>query len=73
MKTVDDHNAARWLVVKCLSGVGGGGEERRDGWHVVRVCPCHWGESVTLALPSKEWAEDVRAVMLSVSPGEPAP
>jgi hypothetical protein len=73
VKDVEDHNAARWLVVKYLSGMRGGGEERRDGWHVVRVCPCHWGESVTLALPSKEWAEDVRAVMLSVSPGEPAP
>jgi hypothetical protein len=70
-----DHNAARWLTVKYLDGVahprrrrdGEAKEQFAEGWHVVRTCPCHFGESVSVALPSEERAEQTREAMLSVS------
>jgi hypothetical protein len=67
-----DHNAARWLTVKYLDDGEGrsrcrGRHKLATGWYVVRTCPCHFGENVTLPLPSQQWAEDVRDVMLSVS------
>jgi hypothetical protein len=43
------------------------GRERRDGWHVVRTCPCHFGESVNFPCASREDAEIALRGMLRTS------
>jgi len=64
---VPDHNGAKWLVVRHLPSVPYG-RDLRAGWYVVRVCPCHWGERVTLPFPDQDWAEAVRELLLEVRP-----
>jgi hypothetical protein len=59
-----DHNAARWLAVKWKDRARGL-EEFGSGWFVVRICPCHFDEAVTLPCADREEAERVRGVILS--------
>jgi hypothetical protein len=65
MTEVPDHNAARWLVVRWLEGHQG--RFGHAGWYVVRICPCHWAEPVTLPLPTEPWAQRCRQRMLEVA------
>lgn len=66
--TEAEHNDPRWYVVKYLGGRAGGGAENRDGWHVVRCCPCHFGESVSFPYPDRARAEIGLETILSVTP-----
>ena len=59
---VDPHNGPEWLVVRHLPA--GQGPGFLAGWYVVRSCPCHWGERVTLPYPTRERAERVRRILL---------
>jgi hypothetical protein len=59
MKQVEDHNAPRWLALRYNTLVG--------AWFVVRTCPCHRGQSVSLPFSSVKRAERARARMLAVS------
>ena len=38
----------------------------QPGWYVVRTCPCHFGERVTLPYGTRERAERVRQTILSI-------
>jgi hypothetical protein len=62
MPQIEDHNAARWYLVRYLDGVQGRG--RRAGWYVVRCCPCHRLHAVTLPYPTEARAERVRRIIL---------
>jgi hypothetical protein len=70
---MSNHNAARWLEVRWLPKMGGrlpGGRHWRPteaGWYVVRTCPCHRDEPVTIPLPSETRAKRARAAMLLVA------
>lgn len=71
---VDDHNGPQFLVVKFCELLKepkwrlGRHKLLHPGWYVVRTCPCHWGERVTLSYPTRERAEHARQTILSVSP-----
>lgn len=58
MRQVPEHNAAKWFTVRYVRSLGRLSVE--PGWYVVRVCPCHWGERITIPLPNKKYAESVR-------------
>src|SRR4029077_9772417 len=62
MTEVDDHNAARWLVVRYLDGFPG--RYHHAGWYVVRCCPCHSGCAVTFPYETEARAERVRGIIL---------
>jgi hypothetical protein len=62
---VPDHNAPRWLMTRYLAADRA--PRGLAGWYVIRICPCHFGEVVTIPLPDEAWAETVRDVILSVS------
>jgi hypothetical protein len=73
----DDHNDARWYLVRWLDARKGGKgrnsgipiEGLAAGWYVVRVCPCHFGEPVVKKpYPDPESADRGREVILSVWP-----
>ena len=65
---MNNHNAARWLVVRWLPQAGGPRiVPRRAGWYVVRTCRCHWGHPVTVPLASEAHAERARQAMLVAS------
>jgi hypothetical protein len=49
-----DHNAQHLLVIRQLPA----------GWYVVRVCACHYGDTVSFPYPSAERAARVRQVIL---------
>jgi len=74
MKTVTDHNAARWLEVRYLTeparpGHIAGLNWRGPGWYVLRTCPCHLELAVTVPLKTERQAESAKAAMLAVSGG----
>jgi hypothetical protein len=61
----DDHNDARWYLVRWLDARKGG-KGRNSG---IRVCPCHFGEPVVKKpYPDPESADRGREVILSVWP-----
>lgn len=63
MTEPDDHNDGRWLVVRYLDkGEQGPGHDA--GWYVMRVCPCHFNDTVTLPYPTQARAERVRLILL---------
>jgi hypothetical protein len=66
MMTPTEHNAAKWLTVRWEENSRGQGF--LAGWYVVRVCPCHWGERVTLPMESEEEAQRLRRVLLGLEP-----
>ncbi len=81
-RPVVDHNGAQWLDVefrdqryngqprKKRYGRGKGKEPAREpippGWYVVRCCPCHDGEAVTIPLSTREHAERVLVLLIHV-------
>lgn len=67
-----NHNAAKWLEVVYLDA-GEFNLPFEPGWYVIRVCPCHFREPVTMAYPNKGRAEHARRVILRASEvlGEP--
>jgi hypothetical protein len=64
VEAMNDHNDPRWLIVSYAPPLAGRGTE--PGWYVIRICPCHLGERVTVPYTNKEWAEDVRECILEV-------
>jgi hypothetical protein len=60
--TTAEHNAPHFLAVRWQDWVHGKG--RIKGWYVVRTCPCHWGQAVSLPYPDRERAERVRRVLV---------
>jgi hypothetical protein len=53
-----EHDGAASLRVKYLASVGfQTGRNTASGWYVVRVCPCHPGETITRPFKSREGAE----------------
>jgi hypothetical protein len=65
--TRGEHNEAQWLAVS-WQGENGRGHGSLPGWYVIRVCPCHWGERVTLPQASEAEAARVRRVILGEEP-----
>ncbi len=57
-----DHNGPQWLMVRYLCSAQGPGFGR--GWYVVRCCPCHFCERLTMPYPDRARAERVRQVIL---------
>jgi hypothetical protein len=73
-RPADDHNAARYLDVRLVSvergyhgQFAGQFAHATAAWYVVRTCPCHDGELVTIPLRTREQAERARDLMLAVS------
>ena len=58
---IDDHNGAQWLTVRHEETPRGPGF--LPGWYVVRTCPCHSGERVTLPQDNEAEAQRVRRVI----------
>jgi hypothetical protein len=69
VKAVEDHNAARWLEIAWLDHKPRPYDRQlfSPGWYVVRRCPCHHGEPVTLSLPSETAAWRAMRMMLRVT------
>jgi hypothetical protein len=68
-----DHNAAGWLRVEYLGKRRGKkGWAFEPGWYVVRTCPCHPGEPVTLSLKSEDAASSALALLLRFGTAEAA-
>ena len=65
MPEVDDHNGAGWLIVRQARGHWQRGRQPL-GWFVVRICPCHWGQRVSIRFADRAAAERCRRVMLGV-------
>lgn len=65
--TPAEHNAAEWLRVCWLDRVRGHGH--LAGWYVIRTCPCHHGEPVTLGYEERAGAERVRRLLLGEDAG----
>jgi hypothetical protein len=63
MIEVADHNDGRWLVVVYRDTR----PENARGWVVIRTCPCHAGERVTIHYPTREQAGAAAALMLAVT------
>lgn len=70
---VEDHNGEQWLTVKYCEllvqpkyHLGRRNKLLHPGWYVIRTCPCHFGERVTLSYPTRERAEHARNTILSV-------
>ncbi|HEY2535206.1 MAG TPA: hypothetical protein VGJ20_46135 [Xanthobacteraceae bacterium] len=68
MKDVPNHNAPRFLHVCWLPAHQAKGQ--KAGWYVVRICPCHSGEPVTLPFDTEREAWSAREVMLSLREDE---
>ena len=70
MPTVADHNGPQWLVVRSLNN-GRSHKNNRlafcAGYYGVRVCPCHFGEPVTVHYDYESDAQHARDVILSVA------
>ena len=66
MMTPAEHNDAKWLDVTYEEN--GRGQGFLAGWYVIRTCPCHWRERVTLPQESEAEAQRVRRVILGVEP-----
>ena len=70
---IDDHNAAQWLAIKFVAGHRARSGRNRNwvtiaaGWYVVRTCPCHAGERVTIRLSNCEMAELAMTAMIEVA------
>ena len=71
--TVEDHNGARWIIVRWLDAQTRTRKEMPNkglpaGWYVVRVCPCHFNLPV-LEVPCESEADARRAMakMLNAS------
>jgi hypothetical protein len=62
-----EHNEARWVVVRYRSWSHGFGHTA--GWYIDRVCPCHFGEAVSLPYPTRERAERVRQLLVGEASG----
>jgi hypothetical protein len=62
---IDDHNGPQWLVVRYLAT--GRKTAFWPGWYVVRTCPCHFGQLVTLCFETKDQADHARDAILSVT------
>ena len=70
----DDHNGAQWLdiqfLVRPFSGRVRRGKPETEpippAWYVVRTCPCHAGERVTIPLPTRQHAERVLELLVHV-------
>jgi hypothetical protein len=71
MMTPAEHNDPEWLAVRWEENSRGQGF--LAGWYVVRVCPCHRGERVTLPLQGEADAQRVRRVLLGLEKGKLAP
>jgi hypothetical protein len=70
-KQAADHNGEQWLEVRFLTATQRGCVPvRQAGWYVVRTCPCHSGQPVTLPFDNPERAERARLAMLAVSAGQ---
>jgi hypothetical protein len=71
VKPVEDHNDGRWLEIAYFEKRPGrqswSSDRFQPGWYVVRRCPCHDGEPVTLALPNEWAAWRAKRMMLSVT------
>jgi hypothetical protein len=65
---VADHNGPQWLEVKfcTLQQWRDGPPMLHPGWYVIRVCPCHQGQPVTIPYPSQARAERTRKILLSI-------
>jgi hypothetical protein len=64
----EDHNGPQWLVVRYIEQRYRNTREAFwPGWYVVRTCPCHWNELVTLGYETRQDAEQVRNSVLAVS------
>ena len=72
---VEDHNGPQWLAVKHCALLKQAKAQRgkplrrlllHPGWYVVRTCPCHFGERVTLPYQNQARAELVRKLLLSI-------
>jgi hypothetical protein len=75
--TIDDHNGGQYLEVaehtrvknllNALEVYHLKHQSRTEGWYVIRTCPCHQNEPVSIAYPTRQEAERVRAKLLEVS------
>lgn len=54
---IGDHNNARWLAIGYAD----------NAWHVIRTCPCHYGERVSVACADEAAAQAVRAKLDGVT------
>lgn len=62
---VPDHNSARWLKIEYRGKRKGRlGWDVKPGWYVVRTCPCHRNQPVTLPLADEAAAERAMATLL---------
>jgi hypothetical protein len=65
---IDDHNGPQWLVVRYIEQRGKTSRQAFwPGWYVVRTCPCHFGEPVTVHYAYESDVLHARDVILSVS------
>jgi hypothetical protein len=75
--TTTEHNAAEHLTVRWqdyhTKRPGGSPGHELAGWVVVRVCPCHWGEPVSLPFDDRARAERVRQLLLGEVSGPSGP
>lgn len=69
---IEDHNSRRWLeVVELTEGGSFPGRSGRHsiepGWYVIRVCPCHYQQPVTLAYATEAEAQRAAEIMVETS------
>ena len=64
--TKEEHNKPEWLVVRHLDQLPSP-YKGDPGWYVVRICPCHWNEPVTIRRPNKQSAERALKALIKAS------
>lgn len=61
---MQNHNSGKWLTVAWLPSHQG--RAHAAGWYVIRTCPCHQGEPVTMPFDTEEKAKVAREVILTL-------